>query len=221
MLYMVIFFISASFLGFWLVYMSRREDNGFYTILMMKGGSPGTYFLANFVIEVFILFTIGMIMWAFLAIIQVPMPFFFVPVMLWAIAESVFLHFCLDFFMRRCFCNSTNLGFLLLMFYVLAMTFGQIGMNLLHLHKFADIVSICLSWLPVNNFASAAAHIMVKQLTAIEGEQVFSLGTDGCLWQLVQQICCIVFYSLMLLLGSSGCCSCFRSKEWVFEPIIS
>jgi hypothetical protein len=124
MLYMTIFFISAGFLGFWLVYMTKREDSWFHLVLMMKGATPLTYFLANLLVEVFILFILGMIIWAFLAIIQVPMPYFFVPVLLWAIAESFFLHFCLDFFMRRCFCNSQSLGFLLIMVYVLAMTFG-------------------------------------------------------------------------------------------------
>ena len=52
MLYMVIFFISAGFLGFWMVYMTKREDSWFHLVLMMKGATPLTYFLANFFVEV-------------------------------------------------------------------------------------------------------------------------------------------------------------------------
>jgi len=82
----------------------------------------------------------------------------------------------------------------------------------------------------VNNFASAAAHIMVKQRTAqydslnkgnlYDGEQVFSLGDLGCKWQLLQQTFCIFFYGFMLLLGSEGLCSCWNYSGKAVEPTI-
>ena len=81
------------FIG-WQKFILDREETGYYNIAMMRGGTPFAYFLANYTAEVFALLLMGLTIWLFMSLTHTPMGLYIVPIVLWALAEPLFLHFC-------------------------------------------------------------------------------------------------------------------------------
>jgi hypothetical protein len=60
---------------------------------MLRGGTPFTYFLANYSAEFVALLLMGLTVWLFISLTHTSMGLYIVPITMWATAEPLFLHF--------------------------------------------------------------------------------------------------------------------------------
>ena len=70
---------------------SARTVSGFYQSLLLKGVTPTAYTLGTLPVETFYYFLFGIIVYGTLSILSIDLPGLWLPILLFAVAEPIFI----------------------------------------------------------------------------------------------------------------------------------
>ena len=163
---------------------------------MMRGGTPFAYFLANYTAEVFSLLLMGLTVYLFMSLTHTPMGLYIVPIVLWALAEPLFLHFVKTLLYTRCKVSRNIFITTLVLTYLVGHTVNIDIYKSLRLggERFnsAKRVSMVFCWMPTANFVNSTIYVILRQRIAMyqtihdpdfewdASKEIDELGPQGC-----------------------------------------
>ena len=192
---------------------SARTVSGFYQSLLLKGVTPTAYTLGTLPVETFYYFLFGIIVYGTLSILSIDLPGLWLPILLFAVAEPIFIQAYMNVLVIRGRVDRDMAIFLLTSVSVVA---NIIGMSFIPSITYfegnsAIIMSYIFAFLPSNNFLFSVILIMIRNNRAIQkdnekgliydGSQQNPFSFDGCLIYIICQTTCIILYSIVLILS--------------------
>lgn len=166
MIYLYLFMVQLFYFMGWQKFILDREQTGYYKIAMLRGGTPFTYFLANFTAEFFSLLLMGLTTWLFMSFTGTPMGNFIVPILLYAVAESLFLHFIKTLLYTRLKLSRNIFITIVVLIYIVGHSIEEkIApklMDLGALFEEAYPISMYFCWLPWSNYVNSTVYIILR-----------------------------------------------------------
>lgn len=94
------FLINVGFISIWVWLVIKKFNkeiktykSGFYTAALMRGATPGSYVMGSFFSDFMDWFIVGLVWMAFYGLMGFSMPGLLLPVVLYAIAETIWVNF--------------------------------------------------------------------------------------------------------------------------------
>ena len=164
-------FITLSIISLLLI--GGRVESGFYLSMMQRGGTPCTYTLGHIFVDMAMYFLVGLIFWAFLTAIDIGLSAeIIVPVMLYAVAEPLFIHMAMNVFVIRGPCSIQVVIFLFSFILTVIASVG-VSFTALLIKTGPDAnggiyFSYAVGFLPSCNFIYSFIFVILRQTRAIQ-----------------------------------------------------
>lgn len=151
---------------------SAKTVSGFYFILMLKGVTPTAYTLGTLPVEIFYYFLFGNIVYGSLTVMGIDLPGMWLPILLFAVAEPIFIQTYMNVLVIR---GRVNRNLAIFLLTSVSIVTNIIGMSLIPTITYfegnpAIIVSYIFAFLPSSNFLFSIILIMIRNTRAIQKE---------------------------------------------------
>ena len=154
----------------WLYQQSTRVESGFYLNVLMRGGTKGSYLIGTSFSQFLLYILMGLLIWANIAAMLVALPMIIVPIIMWAVSETIFLNLLFDLFRRQGKCQEATLLSIMSIQYLMIGLLGNILSPMIlnaTTGTVAQYISICFGYFPSSNFLFSVTSIINRNFIAL------------------------------------------------------